>query len=132
VSGVTRELVNAFVEWRAAHGTSPATISRDLAALRGPINWALKEQIITYAPRIAEVKGKTRRRELEYSPEQVAAILDAAWAAGHSSERGSGANYTHLRPAYLREFLALPKRFGKLSVSTPVRMCDTNDARGEV
>lgn len=31
------------------------------------------------------------------------AQIDAA--AGHSSERGSGRNYTHLRPEYLREFV---------------------------
>ncbi|CAN5469634.1 hypothetical protein BH10PSE14_BH10PSE14_27400 [soil metagenome] len=80
VTGATRDFVNAFVVWRTADGVSPATISRDLAALRGPMNWAVKEQIMTYAPRIAEVKGKKRPRELEYSPEQVAAILDAAWA----------------------------------------------------
>src|SRR3546814_2435511 len=30
------------------------------------------------------------------------AQIDAA--AGHSSERGSGRNYTHLRPEYLKDF----------------------------
>jgi integrase len=80
VAGVSRDAVAAFIAWRKSHGISPATISRDLAALRGPINWALKEQIISSAPRIAEVAGKGRQRELEYSPAQVAAILDAAWA----------------------------------------------------
>jgi integrase len=81
VGSVTRDLVAAFIAWRKDQGASPATISRDLAALRGPINWALKEQIISSAPRIPDVKGKARRRELEYSPEQVAAILEAAWAS---------------------------------------------------
>ncbi|MBC9033018.1 site-specific integrase [Sphingomonas sp. JC676] len=80
IRAVTRDLVSDFVEWRSDQGMSPATISRDLAALRGPLNWAVKEQIIAYAPRIPEVRGKNRRRELEYCPEQVAAILDAAWA----------------------------------------------------
>jgi hypothetical protein len=32
------------------------------------------------------------------------AQIDAA--AGHSSERGSGRNYTHLRPEYLKDFIA--------------------------
>src|SRR3546814_20588493 len=31
------------------------------------------------------------------------AQIDAA--AGHSSERGSGRNYTHLRPEYLKDFI---------------------------
>lgn len=37
------------------------------------------------------------------------AQIDAA--AEHSSERGSGANYTHLRPEYLREFIRSTEAF---------------------
>ncbi|OYY70924.1 MAG: hypothetical protein B7Y47_08465 [Sphingomonas sp. 28-63-12] len=81
VASVTRNVVSAFVEWRKCQGVGNATISRDLCAWRGPINWALKEQIISSAPRIAEVRGAKKRRETEYSPEQVAAILDAARAS---------------------------------------------------
>ena len=79
VATITRDLVSGFVDWRRAEGASAATISRDLAALRGPINWAVKEEILLSAPRIAEVSGRAVRRELEYDPRQVAAILDAAW-----------------------------------------------------
>jgi len=80
VSCINRALVNEFITWRSSHGASAPTISRDLAALRGPINWAVKEELLSHGPRIADAKGKKQRRELEYSPRQVAAILDAAWA----------------------------------------------------
>lgn len=82
VSQVSNALVDQFIAWRTAHGASAPTISRDLAALRGPINWGLKPENgrLTSAPRIRDVKGRKRPRELEWSPEQVAAILDAARA----------------------------------------------------
>ncbi|MCZ4343922.1 hypothetical protein O4H52_20110 [Sphingomonadaceae bacterium G21617-S1] len=80
VSALNKALVNDFIKWRSAQGVSAPTVSRDLAALRGPINWAIREELLSHAPRIPEVKGNTKRRELEYSPEQVAAILDAALA----------------------------------------------------
>ena len=81
VASVNRTLVNEFVKWRSAAGASLPTISRDLAALRGPINWAVKEEILSHAPRVSDVKGKKQRREREYSPRQVAAILEAARAS---------------------------------------------------
>lgn len=80
VSNINRKLAEAFMKWRAAEGASPPTISRDLAALRGPINWAIKMELMSHGPKIPEVKGNKRPREREYSVEQVAAILDAAWA----------------------------------------------------
>lgn len=80
VSAINKVVVNDFIKWRTAQGVSAPTISRDLAALRGPINWAVREELLSHGPRIAEVKGNKQRRELEYSPEQVAAILDAAFA----------------------------------------------------
>lgn len=80
VSAINSRIVDAFIGFRRAEGATPPTISRDLAALRGPINWALKEEIITSAPRVKDVKGKDARKELEWSPEQVAVILEAAWA----------------------------------------------------
>lgn len=78
VASVRTAFVRDFIAFREAEGMSPATISRDIAALRGPIKWALNEQIITAAPRIIDVKGRSQRRELEYDREQVAAILEAA------------------------------------------------------
>ena len=78
VLSITNGLIDAFITWRSAQGASPPTISRDIAALRGPINWGMKNNHLTAAPRIKEVKGRKKRKELEWSPEQVAAILDAA------------------------------------------------------
>jgi hypothetical protein len=54
-------------------------------------------------------------------------------AAGYSSERGSGANYTHLRPEYLSELVASTEAFWEAvgeHTSAHVRYpCDTDDAR---
>lgn len=80
VSAITPGLVDLFVEFRRTEGASAPTISRDLAALRGPINWALNNNLITAAPKIKDVKGKNKSKKLEWSPEQVAVILDAAAA----------------------------------------------------
>jgi integrase len=82
VASVSNALVDAFITWRAAQGVSAPTISRDLAALRGPINWAMRPEInrLSSAPKIKDVKGRKKPKELEWSPEQVAAILDAARA----------------------------------------------------
>jgi site-specific recombinase XerD len=80
VLSITNGLIDAFIAWRSAQGASAPTISRDIAALRGPINWGMKNNHLTAAPRIKEVKGRKKRKELEWSPEQVAAILDAAAA----------------------------------------------------
>lgn len=79
VGAVNSRLVDAFIDFRRAEGCSAPSISRDLAALRGPLNWALREELIISAPRVKDVKGKDARRELEWTPEQVAAILEAAW-----------------------------------------------------
>ncbi len=80
VLSITNGLIDAFIAWRSEQGASAPTISRDIAALRGPINWGMKNNHLTAAPRIKEVKGRKKRKELEWSPEQVAAILDAAAA----------------------------------------------------
>lgn len=78
VASVRTAFIRDFIAFREAEGMSAATISRDIAALRGPINWALEEHIINAAPRIIDVEGRSQRRELEYNREQVAALLDAA------------------------------------------------------
>ena len=80
VASISNALVDSFIEWRRAQGASAPTISRDLAALRGPINWGLKPEIgrLVAGPRIKDVKGRKRSKELEWNPEQIAALLDAA------------------------------------------------------
>lgn len=69
-------LVERFIAWRAAAGVGQHTISRDLAALRATLNWAWRRQRITSAPFIADVGAKPPPRELVYSAEQVARLLD--------------------------------------------------------
>ncbi|MEG8054677.1 hypothetical protein QP185_18310 [Sphingomonas aerolata] len=80
VLSITNGLIDAFIAWRSGQGCRRQRSLRDIAALRGPINWGMKNNHLTAAPRIKEVKGRKKRKELEWSPEQVAAILDAAAA----------------------------------------------------
>ncbi len=78
VAKIRPAFVRDFIKFHEADKISPATISRDIKALRSPINWVMKEGYLSAAPFIPDVKGKAKRRELEWSPEQIAAILDAA------------------------------------------------------
>lgn len=80
VSTVSNALIDRFIAWRAAQGASPPTISRDLAAIRGPINWGLKPEIgrLTAGPRIKDVKGRKKPKSLEWDPEQIAVLLEVA------------------------------------------------------
>lgn len=80
VASVRSWFVNDFIKFRQAEGASAPTISRDLAALRSPINWALGEQILASAPRIKDVPGRNKSRILVFGPEQIAALLEAAVA----------------------------------------------------
>lgn len=50
VDDVTTALVERFHAWRAGQGVSWATVSRDTAALRQPLNWAWKRNMIASAP----------------------------------------------------------------------------------
>jgi integrase len=79
VADLTPELQARFRSWRAAMGVGGHTISRDLAALRGPLNWAWKHQLIEHPPFIADVpphqKAPPRDRILSF--EEIAGILDA-------------------------------------------------------
>ncbi|MEA3044523.1 MAG: hypothetical protein QOH47_2361 [Sphingomonadales bacterium] len=80
VSAITGPLVDRFIAFRGAEGAAPPTISRDIAALRGPIRWGLDNNRLAAAPKIKDVKGRKRIKALEWSPEQVAALLEAAAA----------------------------------------------------
>lgn len=80
VADINTALVSRFHTWRRAHGVSAATISRDTAALRQPLNWAWKTNLIPSAPFVPDVHGKPEPKDLVYTMEQVAAILEAALA----------------------------------------------------
>lgn len=87
VCDIKRALVERFIDWRMAmpgkrKGTtiSGATVSRELAALRAALRWAWQNERIASAPFIPDVDEKSRPgpKELVYTPEQVARLLEAA------------------------------------------------------
>lgn len=85
VADVNKKLVERFIAFRKAEGVGGWTINRDLKALRGSLNHAWKNELIVSAPFIHDVdtKDRAKPRDLVYTPEQVAALLEAA----HSDER---------------------------------------------
>lgn len=79
VKDIDKPLVDRFIKRRLAQRISPATISRELAALRAPLTWAWKAGLIESAPFVQDVAKKAPPKELTYSPEQVARLLEAAY-----------------------------------------------------
>ena len=75
-----KALIDRFIAYREEQGAGGHTISRDLAAVRGALNYAFRAEIIVAPPFIRDVdaKEKSKPRELVYTYEQIAAILDAA------------------------------------------------------
>ncbi len=82
VADINRQFVDRFITFRKGEGVGGHTISRDLAALRGGLNWAWREDLIEAAPFVRDVdaKDKAKPRDLTYTMEQVAGLLEAAWA----------------------------------------------------
>lgn len=82
VADVNKTFVDRFITFRKGEDVGGHTISRDLAALRGALNWAWREELIEAAPFVKDVeaKEKAKPRDLTYSMEQVAALLEAAWS----------------------------------------------------
>jgi integrase len=80
VKDVTPPLVERFIAFREPAGVSPHTISRDIAALRQPVNWAWKAHLIPSAPFVPDVQNKPGPKELVYDVPQVAAMLESAWS----------------------------------------------------
>jgi integrase len=79
VRHLTPQLQSRFREWRKRTGVGGHTVSRDLAALRGALNWAWKNQRIEHPPFIADVPPleKTPARDRILSLEEVAALMEA-------------------------------------------------------
>jgi integrase len=80
VGDINSALVERFHAWRRGQGVGGHTIARDTAALRQPLNWAWKKNLIPSAPFIPDVREKAGPRDLVYSVEQIAAFLEAAWS----------------------------------------------------
>jgi integrase len=78
VADLTPQLQARFRAWRAGAGVGGHTISRDLAALRGALNWAWKNQRLEHAPFIADVPPhqKAPARDRVLTLEEIAAILE--------------------------------------------------------
>jgi hypothetical protein len=77
VSDITSALVKRFHAWRRLQGVGGHTISRNTAALRQPLNWAWKHNLIASVPFIPDVKSKSEPRKLVYTIAQIAALLEA-------------------------------------------------------
>ena len=78
VRQLTPQLQARFRDSRSKDGVGGHTISRDLAALRGAMTWAWKNQRIEHPPFIADVPShqKEPARDRVLSLEEVAALLD--------------------------------------------------------
>lgn len=78
VRNVTPQLQARFREWRAKGSAGGHTVSRDLAALRGTLNWAWKNQRIEHPPFIADVPShqKSPARDRVLSLKEVASLIE--------------------------------------------------------
>lgn len=68
----------SYITMRQKEGVKGETIHGEIAALARALKWAVENDLIPYAPKLAKVKDTDRSgpREIEFSPEQVAAILE--------------------------------------------------------
>lgn len=80
VADVKQAMVKRYIESRLLAGKSGETVNGEVSALRRALNWAWKNEIIIAAPFVPGVEKDSRSgpREIEYSIEQVAALIDAA------------------------------------------------------
>jgi integrase len=78
VADISPALVQRFIMWRRKAGVGGHTISRDLAALRGPLNWAWKNHRIDHPPFIADVPAieKAPPRDRVMTMKEIGALLD--------------------------------------------------------
>ncbi len=82
VADINRGLIERYTRWRRAQGVVGETINRELATWSGCLTWAWRQELISSRPFIPMVPEEqcSGPRELEWSPEQVAAILEACRA----------------------------------------------------
>ena len=80
VSALNPTSTRRYIQMRKSEGVKGETIHGEVAALNRALRWATENDLIPYAPKLAKVEAGDRSgpREIEYSPEQVAAILEAA------------------------------------------------------
>ena len=75
------DIVDRMITFRLGEGVKGETIRGDLAALSSALNYARKRNRLREVPFIPDVDAALRSgpKELEYSMEQVAGLLEAAW-----------------------------------------------------
>lgn len=80
VSDVNKRLVDRFIRFRKGEGVGGWTINRDLKALRGALNFGWRNELIASVPFVhdVDVRDRAKPRDLVYTPERVAALLEAA------------------------------------------------------
>lgn len=80
VSDINVARTKRYIDMRMAEGVRGETIHGELATLRTALKWAAEHDVITHAPTVAKVDKDDRSdpRDIEFSMEQVAAILEAA------------------------------------------------------
>lgn len=84
VDHINKDRMLRFIGFRKREGVKGETIHGELTAVRRALKWACDEQIISSIPFIPQVdkEDRSRPKEIEYSIEQVAALLEAAWRRG--------------------------------------------------
>ena len=122
VADINKRVVDRYIAWRLRAGVVGETINRELSTLRGALNWAWKEEIIQARPFIGSVPEDkcSGPRDLEWSQEQVAAILEAAWAdvwRHHLHLFTVTSMSTHFRTEAIVEFNLDQQRKGNLLYS---------------
>lgn len=80
VSEISPVTTRDYIDMRLGEGVRGETIVGELAALSRAMRWGEEEGLIPYAPRVAKVPTQERSepRDVEFSPEEVAALLEAA------------------------------------------------------
>lgn len=80
VADITTPSTRPYIDFRLAEGVKGETIAGELAALQRALNWAEAEGVIPEPRKVARVPSALRSdpKEVEYSQEQVAALLEAA------------------------------------------------------
>lgn len=81
VSEIRPSVMKGFIDMRIGEGVSGETIHGDMAALNRALKWACEdEEIIPFVPKLGKVDKALRStaKDLEYSQEEVAALLEEA------------------------------------------------------
>lgn len=84
IAHITKDRIERYIRDRKDEGIKGETIHGELTALRRALTWAEGEGYITTVPKVPQVEKKDRSKpkSVEYSIDQVAGLLEAAWRRG--------------------------------------------------